>query len=304
VSVHQCQQINDILRAAGVVVHEAPGWQARGNGHRSAYEGGLIHHTATGHGMALAGTGAGRLLMDGRSNLSGPLCNYAGNEDGSLTVIAAHPANHAGASGGRSMGPLPRTKLFNKHVLGLEIVYPGEQPMRDAQYRTAVAWARAVVRVCGRGDAQRIRAHAETSITGKWDPGHAPGQTIDMTAFRNAVASQQEADLTPDEHIMLQFLYDRVKGIMPQRYYVPDPTSPGTVQEVGPGTPNAVAAHVLDTLDGNFILRRLSEQANGKLATPEQLEQLARSVASRVPRDKTEQFTAALRAAFDQPGPA
>lgn len=303
-SVQQCQRINDILRAAGIVVHETPGWQARGNGHRSAYEGGLVHHTATGHGMALPGTGAGRLLMDGRPNLSGPLCNYAGNEDGSLTVIAAHPANHAGASGGRSMGPLPRTKLFNKHVLGLEIVYPGTQPMHEAQYRAAVAWARAVVQVCGRGDVQRIRAHAETSITGKWDPGHAPGQTIDMTAFRNAVASQQEADLTPDEHTMLQFLYDRVKGIMPQRWYAPDPNSPGKVVEVGQGAPEAKAAHVLDTLDGNFILRQLAGQANGKVDTPEQLKQFAESVATRVPRDKAEQFTAALRAAFDQLGPA
>lgn len=303
-SVQQCQRINEILRAAGIVVHEAPGWQSRGNGHTSAYEGGLIHHTATGHGMALPGTGTGNLLLKGRKDLSGPLCNYAGNEDGSLTVIAANPANHAGASGGRSMGPLPRTKQFNKHVLGLEIVYPGDKPMRDAQYRSAVAWARAVVQVCGRGDVQRIRAHAETSVTGKWDPGEAPGRTIDMNAFRNAVAHQQEADLTPDEHTMLQFVYDRVKGIMPQRYYAPDPANPKAVREVGSGTPNAVAAHVLDTLDGNFILRQLAEQPNGQVDTPEQLKQFAESVATRVPKDKAEQFTAALRAAFDQLGPA
>jgi hypothetical protein len=221
-SVARCLEINARLRAAGVVVHEMTGWQSRGNGMSSAYEGGLIHHTGGALGMALPGTGPGDLLVRGRKGLSGPLCNYAGNEDGSVTLIPAHPANHAGTSGGRSMGPLPVTTLFNKRVLGLEIVYPGTSPMRDVQYHAAVTWARAVVGVCGRGDVQRIRAHAETSVTGKWDPGNAPGRPIDMTAFRNAVASGQENDLTPDEHNWLKFVHDRVAGILHQRYYERD----------------------------------------------------------------------------------
>ena len=265
-SVARCQEINARLRAAGIFVHEVPGWQARGNGQSSAYEGGLIHHTASPPEMALPGTGAGKVLINGRTGLSGPLCNYAGNPDGSVTVVAAHPANHAGASGGRSMGPLPVTRSFNKRVLGLEIVYRGTEPMTAAQYNSAVAWARAVAQVCAGGDAQRIRAHAETSVTGKFDPGDAPGRTIDMNAFRDAV--RQEADLTPDEHKMLKFLFDRVAGMMPQRYFVPDPDDPSAVKEVGVDTPNAQPAHVLDTLDGNFIIRQLKKDDGA--ATPEQ----------------------------------
>lgn len=191
-SVARCREINARLRAAGIVVHEWPGWEARGNGQAAAYEGALVHHTATGFGNALPGTGVGNLLVNGRSDLAGPLCNYAGNEDGTLTVIAAHPANHAGASGGRSMGPLPVTSLFNKRVLGLEIVYPGTVPMRTAQYRAALAWSRIATDVSGYGDIQRARAHAETSITGKWDPGDATGRTINMAAFRAATTVQPE----------------------------------------------------------------------------------------------------------------
>lgn len=182
-SVARAAEINARLRAAGIVVHEWAGWQSRGNGQTSAYEGCIVHHTATGFGFAPA------ILVNGRSDLPGPLCNYAGNADGSVTVIAAHPANHAGASGGRSMGPLPVTSTFNRRVMGLEIVYPGTQPMTPAQYRTATIWARIVVDVLGYGDRNRARAHAETSITGKWDPGYASGRTIDMNAFRNAMAS-------------------------------------------------------------------------------------------------------------------
>lgn len=178
-SVARCLEINARLRAAGITVYEWGGWESRGNGQTSAYEGGIVHHTGTPYG------GAFQALVTGRPDLSGPLCNYAGNDDGTVTVIAAHPANHAGASGGYSMGPLPTTTLFNKRVMGLEIVYPGDSPMRDAQYWTAITWARIVTDVCGYGDIERARAHAETSITGKWDPGYAPGQTIGMPGFRH-----------------------------------------------------------------------------------------------------------------------
>lgn len=193
-SLARCLEINARLRSAGVRVREAGGWQSRGNGQSSAYEGGLVHHTATGFGIAVPGTGAGNLLINGRPDLRGPLCNYAGNDDGSITVIAAHPANHAGASGGRSMGPLPTTRSFNRRVLGLEIVYPGTTPMRAAQYRSALVWARVVADVVGGGDIERVRAHAETSVTGKFDPGDAPGRTIDMAAFRRAAKTVLEDD--------------------------------------------------------------------------------------------------------------
>jgi hypothetical protein len=196
VSVARAREINARLRAAGITVHEWAGWESRGNGQTSAYEGCIVHHTATAFGFAPA------VLVNGRPGLSGPLANYSGNADGSVTVIAAHPANHAGASGGRSMGPLPVTSTFNKRVMGLEIVYPGTQPMTAAQYRTAAIWSRIVVDVLGFGDRNRARAHAETSITGKWDPGEANGRTIDMNAFRAAVAAgPQEADVNLTDNL-------------------------------------------------------------------------------------------------------
>lgn len=187
-SVARTREVNARLRARGITVHEWPGWESRGNGQTSAYEGGLVHHTATPYGFAPS------ILVNGRPDLSGPLCNYAGNEDGSVTVIAAHPANHAGASGGYSMGPLPVTSTFNRRVMGLEIVYPGTYPMRPAQYHTANVWARVVADVCGYGDIQRARAHAETSVTGKWDPGDRNGHTIDMAAFRAASVNPSQED--------------------------------------------------------------------------------------------------------------
>lgn len=262
-SVAKCLDVNARLRAAGILVREAGGWQSRGNGQTSAYEGGLVHHTATGYGIALPGTGVGNLLINGRPDLRGPLCNYAGNDDGSITVIAAHPANHAGASGGRSMGPLPVTSLFNRRVMGLEIVYPGTSPMRDVQFRSALVWAKAVADVCGGGNIERVRAHAETSITGKWDPGDAPNRTIDMTAFRAAA-------ITPGSGVFMALtdkqqtdMYNRIFGMLDQRWYTVD--KDGVAKSVPAGTPGAVAASVLDSLDGNYM-NRLIAAAQAKAA--------------------------------------
>jgi hypothetical protein len=317
-SVLQCKEINARLRAGGVTVREASGWQSRGNGQTAAYGGGLVHHTATGFGIAVPGSGPGGLLINGRPDLSGPLCNYAGNEDGSITVIAAHPANHAGASGGRAMGPLPVTSLFNKRVLGLEIVYPGTEPMRPAQYHAALVWAKAVADVCSGGDIERIRAHAETSITGKWDPGEKSGRTINMTTFRNA-AKNLETGLTPEERQWLKFVRDRIAGVLPQRYYVSDPKRPGTIREVAASTPGARPAHALDTLDGNYLARQIAPladdeakilaairqlgttKANAQLVTEDHVNHLAEAIAEHLPATLVDDFVTKLRAATTRP---
>jgi hypothetical protein len=281
-SAVQVAEVNRRLRALGYTVHEVPGWQTRSNGQTSAYEGGLVHHTATGYANALPGSSVGNLLVNGRSDLAGPLCNYAGNADGSFTVVAANPANHAGASGGRSMGPLPVTSLFNRRVLGLEIVYPGDQPMRDAQMRSARVWARVVADVVGRGDIERIRAHAETSVTGKWDPGFAPGRTIDMTAFR--AAAKQGDDMLEDERRWLKFLNDRVAGMLRQRYLASDPAT-GKVGEVPAGTPGARPCTVLDSLDGNYLVGRAD-------ATDARIDALAAGMGAEIQRGLADYLTA------------
>lgn len=178
-SVAFANQVVAGLRAHGVPVKFHPGWESRGNGQSSAYQGLIWHHTATGFSV-----NAPSILVNGRPDLSGPLCNTSGNSDGSVTLIAANPANHAGASGGRSMGPLPRTGSFNRIVWGHEIVYPGVQPMTDAQYRTATILGAVVSQILGRPNADWCRGHMETSITGKWDPGYANGKTYDLNKMR------------------------------------------------------------------------------------------------------------------------
>lgn len=178
-------------RRLGALVTFEPGWERRGNGQSADYEGAEVHHTAT-PSSAARPFPTRNMLIVGRTGLPGPLCNEAvpvgPGDKPQIHVIAAHPANHAGASGGRNMGPLPVTRLFNPRVRGNEIDYEGNKPMTPGQRLAGLIHGRGVVNVLRRGT-DYVRAHAETSITGKWDPGYAPGRTIDMNAFRRDAAA-------------------------------------------------------------------------------------------------------------------
>jgi hypothetical protein len=173
-----------------LVVSYEPGWERRGNGTSANYDFANVHHTATPTSLDRPFP-TQALLRDGRVGLSGPLCNDAGPactvERPRLHVVAAHPANHAGAS--RASGPVPALSLYNPRTRGLEIDYAGTVPMLAGQLLVAHVWTRANADVLAGGNVEHVRAHAETSVTGKWDPGYAPGRTIDMGAFRRAAAA-------------------------------------------------------------------------------------------------------------------
>lgn len=181
------EKIQAGLTKYGVKWRVLSGAPTRGNGQSWDITGGLMHHTATALGAAP------RVLWEGRPDLAPPLSNTAGEADGTVAFVAYYPANHAGASGGKSMGPLPVTNTFNKRVWGHEIVYPGVSPMTVAQYRSAVILGKVIAEVLG-VSAEHIRAHGETSITGKWDPGYANGKTIDMAAYRRDIGTPGTGD--------------------------------------------------------------------------------------------------------------
>lgn len=168
------------------------GYETRGNGQTSNYNGIVFHHTAGARNVNID-----QILIDGRWDLPGPLCNFCIMYDGDLGVIAANPANHAGASGGWDTAPLPHTGLFNREVLGCEIQYPGTEPMAAVQYESAKRLAVATLKVLNKpGQTQWLKFHQGTSIEGKWDPGYHinPTKTYNITQFRNDVKGMQQGE--------------------------------------------------------------------------------------------------------------
>lgn len=221
-SVGFTKAVADGLRFNNVPVSFEPGYERRGNGQSfpsGRPYGTLIHHTGADFGAGLW------ILINGRPDLSGPLCNSCTFPDGRMHIVAAHPANHAGASGGRSMGPLPITTLFNRIVWGNEIMYPGSKPMTSQQYRSACILGGVISGILGYKNVDYVRLHAETSITGKWDAGagRGAGVALDGNRFR--------ADIWPALHSppvpVTTLLTDEVDMIkLPRTNTPPDANSP------------------------------------------------------------------------------
>lgn len=185
------RRLVEALRAAGITVHEWAGWDGRGNQNTPQIQikGAIIHHTGTAYGFAFPG-----LVSSTRPDLyGGLLCNFAGNSDGSLTVTGSGLAWHAGGGYGPNQGPLaPYANNRNYYTVGLEIVYPGSSPMTDAQYQTALKFAKVVADMFCGGNLEYIRGHYEVNgkgYNGKWDPGYKPGTPIDMNLFRSQARS-------------------------------------------------------------------------------------------------------------------
>ncbi|AOE44541.1 lysin A, N-acetyl-beta-D-muramidase domain [Gordonia phage Jumbo] len=173
----------------GTTIVYSPGWETRGNGQSwpaGGPKGFVDHHTAGGNNIYLD-----QNLISGVPGLSGPLCNFAGLYDGDLALVAAYPANHAGASGGWDTAPLPRTGMFNREVLGIEMQYRGTEPMSPEQYQTLLAVNFCAAEVLGwEKDYRRIKNHQGTSIQGKWDMGRGNGVTYDINQIRRDIAAK------------------------------------------------------------------------------------------------------------------
>lgn len=174
-------ELANVLRAGGLTVVEVKGWQTRG---RPKTTGGfnpvgvLWHHTG-GDGNDL--TYATWLALTGRPDLPAPLCQLSIDRKGTVYVLAAGRANHAGkakASGTVAAGD------GNALYIGVECMNTGTEGWTPEQYGAMVLTGAALAKYLGTS-VQTQRGHKETSVTGKWDPG-----ALDMDKFRKAIQAR------------------------------------------------------------------------------------------------------------------
>lgn len=183
-----------ILREAGLKVVEVPGWQARGRPASTgdfAPVGVLCHHTATGKDWA--DQRVVDMLVKGRPDLPGPLSQLGLARDGTVYIVASGRCNHAGVA--KPSGTVAGGD-GNRLYIGIEAFNDGiGEPWEATQY-DAYALLCAVLSVEVTGNSvNTVRAHKETSTTGKPDP------RFDMTKFRAQVAAQMAALVEPDQPI-------------------------------------------------------------------------------------------------------
>ena len=202
----------EACRTSGLKVVELDGWQTRG---RPSSTGGfmpsgvLCHHTGSYDGLTDAtddATYARWLATVGRSDLPAPLCHLSLSAEGVVYVCAAGRANHAGTA--KATGPMPAGD-GNYMYIGIEAMNSGSQgwgsvgsDASGAPVTQGEAYARLCAALCRHygWEASHVRAHRETSVTGKWDPG-----LLDMDQHRADVARLINA---PQEDDMAQYADD------------------------------------------------------------------------------------------------
>ncbi len=159
----------EVLRDAGCKVVEHPGWVDRGR-NMTEVRGVVWHHTAS--GPRTSDDAVARLLIQGRPDLPGPLCQLGLSRDGTYHVIAAGKGNHNGYGtwGNQAIG----IEAYND---GVGEPWPAVQI--DAYDRGTAAILRHLRLTTG-----QVKGHKETDPGRKIDPAG-----IDMDQARQRIAA-------------------------------------------------------------------------------------------------------------------
>ena len=166
-----------VLEGAGLKVAEVDGWQNRGRGDVGSTLGVLCHHTA---GPKAGNMPSLRTLIEGRSDLPGPLAQLGLGRDGTFYVVAAGRCNHAGIGAWRGIN------AGNTNFVGIEAENTGLSDenwpvVQMNAYRHGVA---ALLAHAGL-TAEFCAGHKEYAMP----PGRKTDPDFDMVEFRRAVAA-------------------------------------------------------------------------------------------------------------------
>lgn len=166
----------EVLKSAGLKVAITDGWETRGRAHMGTVAGVICHHTA---GPATGNMPSLGLLIEGRSDLHGPLAQLGLGRDGTYYVIAAGLCNHAGP------GVWQGITAGNTHFIGIEAENEGvagsgwPDVQMDAYWRGVAA-----ILLHIRRGADACAGHKEYAQP----PGRKSDPRFDMKAFRAKVA--------------------------------------------------------------------------------------------------------------------
>lgn len=166
------------LRHWGLKVEEIDGWRHRGRPYNFYPKAILVHHTASG---AQSGNFPSQnVVVNGRPGLPGPLCQFLLGRDGTVRLVAAGYANHAGYGDIDGIG-IPANSA-NTYAYGIEAENNGVgEPWSRAQLNAYYRLCAALLKWMGRKDVERVFGHKEWTSR-KIDPAG-----LNMDNFRSRV---------------------------------------------------------------------------------------------------------------------
>lgn len=146
----------DAARSTGYRVVEIGGWRSRGHGAMRLVEGVGGHNTGT-PDTAPGDYPSLNVVTNGRSDLAGPLCNLGLGRDGTIYVVAAGCAWHAGASAWAGFADL------NDEFLGIEAESGGAGKWTAAQLDCYPKLVGALLKYMNRGT-DRYAGHKDICL--------------------------------------------------------------------------------------------------------------------------------------------
>jgi hypothetical protein len=212
------------LAKFGLKVETVAGWQTRGSS-SFAPAGVVCHWTAGPKGTTKRPSL--NIVINGRPDLSGPLCNVYLDRAGICVVVAAGRANHAGAGSWNGL-------KGNSSVYGIEAEAANNGDWTPAQRDAYPRLCAALMYGLGR-DSANVCGHSEWAGPRKTDiNGYTPaalrlqaaaiiGAAGKKTTTAQATALTQEDDLTPEQAKMLTEVHheltQRIKSRVPGSTY-------------------------------------------------------------------------------------
>jgi hypothetical protein len=173
-------ELANVLRSAGLVVHEYPGWRERGADTSSNPFGPVVGIICHGTGGSLTSTDAGEInviaITGSATAPEVPIAQLYQSRSGEWTVIAS-----GRATGVKTGTAGPMKGLSDDSVLQIEAQHNGAEPWTPVQYWSYVRGVAALVRYLNIS-VSMVAGHYEHQPTEKTDPWFS------MNQFRADVA--------------------------------------------------------------------------------------------------------------------
>ncbi|HZR34997.1 MAG TPA: peptidoglycan-binding domain-containing protein [Nevskia sp.] len=167
-----------VLESAGLKVAQVDGWESRGRAEMGEVLGVICHHTA---GPKAGNMPSLQTLINGRSDLPGPLAQLGLGRDGTYYVVAAGKCNHAGAGSWKGL------TAGNTNFIGVEAENTGgadDSPWPEVQIDAYARGVAAILKHIGRS-VDFCAGHKEYALP----PGRKTDPDFDMAAFRQRVVA-------------------------------------------------------------------------------------------------------------------
>ena len=163
------------VKRAGVKYRAQSGWRSRGRGAMGSIASIMCHHTA---GPASGNTPSLNVVTNGRPGLSGPLAQLFLARDGTVILVAAGRANHAGR--------VSSNRYSNSHSIGIEAEATGVSSWPAAQLDAYAKLCKALIDEFNL-PVSRVIGHKEAAVP----RGRKIDPNFNMNDFRKKVGGSK-----------------------------------------------------------------------------------------------------------------